>query len=279
MRVNAKQQLASIRREALAVERQRAKAHLAALEERHEELRVSLRTHRRDVRRKRLEILRDTKAKLRAARTGSGGKLRKAVEALHRARVSYRDWLGKMHDKQRDLRAELELLRQEIKSEKLRLPVEREQLIKSIEELAAQQLSKLDAAAAITDEQIQAAVERARRDIHAERYDLRAWSGNRRRDRLRETAARRVSAADIDREVEANLSTAEELAYWHHERDGIKRDAKRLARTAPDEIAELVKERAEFDPERAIHFLERDAEAWLKAEIYRAENEEQEYPF
>lgn len=270
---------ASIRREAIAVERQRSKAHLAAIEERHAELTSQLRLHRRDTRRRRLELLLDTKAKLRAARSGSPAKLRRAIENLHSARVAYRRWLTKMREQQRTMRAELELLRQEAKAERAHAPVERRAVIDSIESLATQQLERLDAAAAITDDQLQAAVEKARRDIRAERYDLKSYSANRRGDRLRETAARRVASADVDREVEANLVTAEELAYWHHERDSIKRDAKRLGKTAPDEIAELVKERAEFDPERAVQFLERDADAWLKAEIMRAQSGEEEYPF
>jgi hypothetical protein len=279
MTLLGKAQKASIRREAIAVERQRAKAHLEAIEERHTELTKALAKHRRDTKKERVELLRQTKEKLRAARKGSPAKLRSALERLHRARVSYRKWLDAKQEEQRHLRAEIELLRQEVKAERLRVPAEREQVIASIEALAAQALERLDAGAAMTDEQLQAAVEKARRDIHSERYDLKQWSANRRRDRLKDTAARRVAAVDVDREVEGNLTTAEELAYWRHERDAIKRNAKRLGKTRPDEIAELVKEQAEFDPERAIQFLERDADAWIKAEIYRAQEEQEEYPF
>lgn len=65
------------------------------------------------------------------------------------------------------------------------------------------------------------------------------------------------------------MTSPEELAVWRHEKVSILRHAKATGIKEPDAIAELVRERVEADPDRAIEFLVNDSERWLMAELNR----------
>lgn len=263
-----KKQKAQTLREAHAAERQRMKAHIGALEERRAELSRKLAAHKRQSRQLRRERLAKMRADIAAARRGPPGRLRRAFESLAKARSEYRAWLHRKKAEGAALRAELEMLRQSARAAKEQAPAERKAIIDSILSIATQDLERLDAKALEDESVIVEAIKRAQREIHAERYDLKTWAANRRADKLRDLK-QRWAKQDIVHAVDAELSTAEEFAVWKHERDSIMRDARRLGLIHADQIAELVKERAEMDPEKAIDLLSQDVDAWVKAEMHR----------
>jgi hypothetical protein len=69
--------------------------------------------------------------------------------------------------------------------------------------------------------------------------------------------------------VEANLTSAVQLATWKRARKQILAQAKRLKITQPDAVAELVGEWVEADPDRAMGYVIADAEQWVRDELRR----------
>jgi hypothetical protein len=115
-------------------------------------------------------------------------------------------------------------------------------------------------------------IQKARQELKTEQYDLKSWIRNRSGERKPKGKAKPVQRARegrAEREslVELNLVNAEEQAWWRRNKAQILRRAKEMGITEPDGIAELVRESVEADPERAVEFLQSDADRWLEAEL------------
>jgi hypothetical protein len=272
-------QKAQIRREAIKLERERMRGHLKALGLHLRDLFKRLRQHRRTVTKEKRALLLERSTKLKESRSLSRQRRKAALAQVAKLRAGYREWSRMKHVEKLRLLSEVAHAGQEVKAlsdwEKEHLPV----LVARIEEQTTNALEAIEQQGKHTQAQLIAAIEATRRDIHAEKYDLKSYSENRRDEKVRQHMAARVSPRDFNAEVEGNLLTAEQLAYWHHERALVMRTAKQLGKTSPDQVAELVREQAEFDEDKAMQFLDADVAAWVKAETRRVANTEEEYPF
>jgi len=114
-------------------------------------------------------------------------------------------------------------------------------------------------------------LEHQERELKIERTDQRQFRSTKRH--VQKHSKTRVTKTERRQEfsggVEANLVTAEEHAIWQVARRQILSDAKARGITAPDAIAELVRERAEADPDLATDAMQASADRWLAAELKR----------
>jgi hypothetical protein len=133
------------------------------------------------------------------------------------------------------------------------------------------ELSKADALDELDDKQsreyeaLASRLLRAKQDLQTEQRDQREMR------RTHKTASvarvtRKEKREEYTGGVEANLETSVELAVWKHARKQILTEAKRRHVSAPDAVAEIVREWAEFDPDRAMGYLITDAEQWVTTE-------------
>lgn len=269
-----KAQLASIRRQAARIEMQKMREHVKAKRRKLVELEAGERNWtqaRKAERRARLKSLREAiRGLARVAKTTRAQKLRTIVE---RRKQFVEWWAGVRREREMRL-AEIKALRLDLRGWSKDLPNRRRAAVEEITSAAQRQLASFDAETANELESLERAIHEARRELRSDEYDLKQWTGNRRREAKAiakpPKRARGESTAELVSAIEANLESAEEWAWWRAERRSILRAAKEAGIEQGDMIAEGIRERVEADPERALEFLQNDADAWVEAEIRKA---------
>jgi len=267
-----KLQKAEIRRQAARIELERMRAHVAAKRRKLTELASQERQWTRARKAER-------RARLRALRTAIGeavkaaGKYRKAkLATITEKRRQFVEWWQQVRAERLARLAEIKRLRLELRDWTKQGPARRKEAIAQIAAEAQRQLAAFDAETVEGLDVLGEAVRKARAELRSDEYDLKTWTSNRRRDVTRgkpvkAAVRRKESAAELVSNVEANLETAEEWAWWRRQRPSILRRAKELGKTAGDEIAEMIREAVEENPEQALDFLAADADAWVEAEV------------
>jgi len=267
-----KRQLSEIRRQVGKDEITRMRAHVKSRRERltqlQQERKVFDRKRRLD-RRARLDRLR---VELGRARKRPTEERRKMLRTLADKRRSFGEWWAAVRAERASRLAEIASLRQELKAFGQQWP-ERKRL--AVEAITAAVHKELDQFDKQTEQQLQSLaglIQKARQELKTEQYDLKSWIRNRSGERKPKSKAKPVQRARegrAEREslVELNLVNAEEQAWWRRNKAQILRRAKEMGITEPDGIAELVRESVEADPERAIEFLQSDADRWLETEL------------
>lgn len=120
-----------------------------------------------------------------------------------------------------------------------------------------------------------ALIGQARKDLKSDEYDLRTWVRNRATEAkghvrpASKTIRAKESSAERDSLIEMNLVTPEEQAWWKRNKTQMLRESREAGISEPHAIAELVRERVELEPERAVEFMQADADAWLRSELKR----------
>lgn len=269
-----KAQLASIRRQANRIEIQKMREHVKAkrLKLIEAEARERAWTQARKAeRRARLKSLREAiRGLARIAKTTRATKLRAIVE---RRKQFVEWWAGVRREREMRL-AEIKALRLDLRGWSKDMPNRRRAAVEEITTAAQRQLASFDSQTATELESLERAIHEARRELKSDEYDLKVWTGNRRREAkaiARPVKAKRgESTAELVSAIEANLESPEEWAWWRAERRSILRTAKEAGIDQGDLIAEGIRERVEADPERALEFLQNDADAWVEAEIRKA---------
>jgi hypothetical protein len=194
------------------------------------------------------------------------------LRTLSEKRRSFQEWWAAVRAERVSRLAEIASLRQELKAFGQQWP-ERKRL--AVEAITAAVHKELDQFDKQTDQQLQSLAEiigKARQELRIEQYDLKSWIRNRSgqpKPKGKAKPVQRAREARTEREslVELNLVNAEEQAWWRRNKAQILRRAKEMGITEPDGIAELVRESVEADPERAVEFLQSDADRWLEAEL------------
>lgn len=267
-----KRQLAEIRRQVGKDEIARMRAHVKNRQARLTQLQQERRAfdkQRRLERRARLDKLR---VELVQTRKRPIEERRKMLRTLSEKRRSFHEWWAAVRIERASKLAEIASLRQELKAfgqqwaERKRLAVE------AITAAVHKELDQFDEQTEQQLDSLEALIGKARQELKVEQYDLKSWIRNRsgeRKPKSKAKPAQRVRERRAEREslIELNLVNAEEQAWWRRNKAQILRRATELGITEPDGIAELVRESVEADPERAVEFLQSDADRWLATEL------------
>lgn len=243
--------------------------------ERIRELRVQVTALRQAIARQRGESLKERRKLLRGIKSRLKGARR--VERSHRhrllaevadARVDYQRWLTEVRAEQARRLAELAQTRELLRRWRAGARERVRAALANVERVTAERLAQLDARTADARAELVAALEQAQRDLWQERQDQRQFrrTGRQVTKRTKRTS-RRERAEECGSGVEANLTSAEEFAVWKHARRQVLAAARAQGVTASDQIAELVREYAEANPEQALDWLQNDSDAWLEAEL------------
>jgi hypothetical protein len=266
-----KRQLAEIRRQTGREELAKMRAHIKAKKKRLAELQADERnwtSERKAERKRRLHGLRDA---IRKALAQQKGLRTVRLRQIHEKRKAFQVWWADVRKERAQRLAEIQKMRNELRDWSKDLPRRRAESTEQISAEAMRQLAKFDKETAESLDAMTKAIASARRELKSDEYDLKVWTGNRRKERATAVKPLRRSRAEASEErtseVEANLESGEELAWWHKNRGQILRRAKELGVSAPDGIAELVREAVEADPDRALEYLQEDADAWVAAEL------------
>ena len=274
MATKVQAQLAAIRKEAHRIElekmRQHVKTKRGSLRAKESDERLWTKA-RKDERRERLRGLR------RAISTLSHATMterRERLRVIHEKRKLFTDWWARVRAERSARLTEISRLRQELRDWSKLGPERRKESVAQITAAATRELAAFDAETRDGLNALEMAIAKARADLKSDEYDLRTWAANRKHDtkspRTRVKKPRGESRSELISNVELNLETPEEWAWWRHGRRVILEDAKQLGLTDGDQIAELVRERVEADPERAVEYLQNDADAWVAAELRKA---------
>lgn len=265
-----KKQLAEIRRQVTKDEIARMRSHvksrrdaLAALERRRREFE----RQRRAERRSRLAHLR---TKLQQARKFPTDARRSRLKVIAEKRKAFAVWWAEVRAQRARMLAEIQELRSELKAFREQWPERRRLAVASITALVQRELDSFDEQTRAELAEFEQLIGKARRELKSEQYDLRTWIRNRqgeRKQRGKPVTRARERKAELESLVELNLTSPEEMAWWRRNKSQILRDARANDVTEPDAIAERVREATEADPERAVEFLQADADAWLEAEL------------
>lgn len=269
-----KKQLAEIRREAAKIELDRMRAHVKAKRRRLAELEGEERqwtAARKDERKARLRGLRTA---IREAVAASGRYRRAKLATITEKRRQFEEWWRQVRLEREARLAEIKRLRIELRDWSREGPARRKEAIAQITAEAQRQLAAFDAETAEGLDVLGEAVRKARAELRSDEYDLRQWTSNRRRDVARgkpvkAAARRKESTAELVSNIENNLETAEEWAWWRRNRTSVLRTAKELGKTEGDEVAEMIREQVHDNPEQALDYLAADADAWVEAEVRR----------
>ncbi|MFA5634657.1 MAG: hypothetical protein WC977_02015 [Anaerovoracaceae bacterium] len=267
-----KQQKAEIRRQAARIELERMRAHVAGKRRKLTEIESQEREWtkaRKAERRARLRALR----KAIGEAVKAAGRFRKAkLATITEKRRQFVEWWQQVRAERAARLAEIKRLRLELRDWSKQGPARRKEAIEQIAAEAQRQLAAFDAETLEGLDVLGDAIRKARAELRSDEYDLKQWTSNRRRDATRgrpvkAAVRRKESAAELVSNIEANLESAEEWAWWRRQRPSILRTAKELGKTAGDEIAEMIREQVEENPEQALDFLAADADAWVEAEV------------
>jgi hypothetical protein len=267
-----KKQLADIRREAAKIELDRMRAHVKSKKRRLVELEADERnwtTARKAERKGRLRALRKA---IREAVTAAGRYRKAKLQTIAEKRRQFEEWWRQVRIERAARLAEIKRLRIELQDWTRQGPARRKEAVAQIAAEAQRQLAAFDAETIEGLDVLGEAVRKARAELRSDEYDLKQWTSNRRREVVRgkpvkAAARRKESSAELASNVENNLETAEEWAWWRRNRPSILRTAKDLGKTAGDEIAEMIREQVADNPEQALDFLAADSDAWVEAEV------------
>ncbi len=265
-----KQQLASIRREVARDEILRMRAHVKTRRDRLAQLqreRKELERRRRLDRKMRLEKL---GTELRRARKRPVAERRAMLTTIASKRRDFAEWWARVRAERAAKLAEIQSLRQELKAYSEQWPERKKMAVAAISAAVHRELEGFDAETKRQLDSLATLIAKARGELKADQYDLATWIRNRqgeRKSKVKPIQRARESRTERDSLVELNLVNAEEQAWWRRNKAQILRQAKEMQITEPDGIAELVREAVEHEPERAVEFLQSDADKWLKAEL------------
>jgi hypothetical protein len=266
-------QKAEIRRQAARIELQSMRAHVAAKRREAAAAEAAEREWTKSRKAERKARLTDLRRRISTARGKKALERRRRLQAIHEKRKDFVQWWAAVRAERIRRLEEIRQLRSELKGWDVDFSERHRRSTAEITDQAAKELERFDRETMSEDEALKRAIERARAELRTDEYDLKTWTGNRRRERTPPKPLRRTSAetkAELADEVENNLTSAEEFAWWRANRAPILRQAKAMGITAGDGIAELVREAAEADPDRALEYLQRDADAWVEAEARKA---------
>lgn len=267
-----KQQKAEIRRQAAKVELDRMRAHVKGKRRQLIELESQEREWTKARKAERKARLRALRKAIREA-VSAAGRYRKAkLQTIAEKRKQFEEWWRQVRIERAARLAEIKRLRIELRDWTRQGPARRKEAVAEIAAEAQRQLSAFDAETIEGLDLLGEAVRKARAELRSDEYDLKQWTSNRRRDvtrgkPIKAIARRKESAAELASNVENNLETAEEWAWWRRNRASILRTAKELGKTEGDEVAEMIREQVSDNPEQALDFLAADADAWVEAEV------------
>lgn len=265
-----KAQLSEIRRQVGREEVARMRAHVQNRRQRLKQLeaeRKGLERSRRLDRKMRLERLR---SELSRARSQPGAQRRKMLLTIAAKRRAFAEWWAAVRAERAAKLAEIKSLRAELKAFAQQWPERKKLAVKAISAAVHKELETFDQQTDAELKSLGALIGKARSELKAEEYDLKTWIRNRTGERKSKVSPiKRAREIKAEREglVELNLVNAEEQAWWRKNKSQILRQAKEMGITEPDGIAELVREATDADPERAVEFLQSDADKWLRAEL------------
>lgn len=267
-----KQQLAEIRRQVGKEEIVRMRTHVANRRKALEELQQRRRGFEHERRQERRSRLAHLQAKLREARRFPTGQRRQRLQIIAEKRKAFAQWWAEVRAQRARMLAEIQGLRDELKAFRTQWPERRRLAVASITAMVQRELDSFDTETKSELEQLERLIANARRELKVEQYDLKSWIRNRSGERksLPKPAARtraKERKAELESLIELNLTSPEEMAWWRRRKPEILRNARAANVTEPDAIAELVREAAEADTERAVEYLQADADAWLEAEL------------
>lgn len=268
-----KAQLASIRREASRIETQQMRAHVKAKRQELAQAEKAERDWTKDRKAERRARLRALREAIQALGAKSKSERRRRLTVIQEKRRQFVEWWKEVRIERARRLAEIATLRQQLKDWTKLGPERRRQSVAEVTDAAMRELATFDAQTASGLDALSKAIEKARRELKADEYDLRTWHANRGHEQKRMRVlkgGKREQAKELDSLIEANLETGEQLAWWKRNRPSILRQAKEMGIEAADGIAELVREQVEGDPDRAIEFLQDDADAWVAAELRKA---------
>lgn len=271
-----KKQLAEIRRESARIEIERMRAHLAKKKQRLAEL-VANEKHwtaaRKLERKARLQDLR--RAIQRTKRVSVEAK-RDKLRAIATRRREFEQWWASVQAERAARLREIRELRADLAAWTRDLSKRQKESVAKLASEAERAFIAFDTETQREADAMHAAIDQARRDLRADEYDFRTWQSNRRREskssfkpKKAKARAKEVKQEYIDN-VENNLQSAEEWAWWRKERPSLLREARELGMTEGDQLAEVIRERVEADPDRALEYLQDDADAWVELEVRRA---------
>lgn len=269
-----KKQLAEIRREAAKIELDRMRAHVKAKRRRLAELEGEERQWTKARKAERKARLRALRTAIREA-VSAAGRYRKAkLATIAEKRRQFEEWWRQVRLEREARLAEIKRLRIELRDWSREGPARRKEAIAQIAAEAQRQLAAFDAETLEGLDVLGEAVRKARAELRSDEYDLKQWTSNRRRDVSRgkpakAAARRKESTAELASNIENNLETAEEWAWWRRNRASVLRTAKELGKTEGDEVAEMIREQVHDNPEQALDYLAADADAWVEAEVRR----------
>lgn len=270
MSKQVKAQLASIRKEAARVELERMRAHIRKRKRQLRELEADERRWRESRKVERSARLRELRKTMKRVRVDDTDTRRKQLAIIVQKRKAFEQWWSEVRAERKRRLEEIAKLRAELRAWTKHGPERRKASVEAVTKEAQNQLRSFDLETGEQLEVFAEAVKRARAELKSDEYDLRTWGTNRRRDVQKAQATKpkgKESTAELVSGIEANLMTAEEWAWWRTERASILRLAKTLGKTEGDEVAEMIREAVEMNPERALDYLSRDADAWVEAEV------------
>jgi len=265
-----RQQLASIRRDVARDEVARMRAHVKGRRERLvalERERKTLEKSRRLERRTRLQQLR---ADLGRARKQPVAERRRMLTTIAAKRQAFAQWWASVRAERAARLDEIRSLRRELRAFSQQWPERKRLAVAAITAAIHKDLEGFDKQTEGELRSLQDLIAKARQDLKTEQYDLKSWIRNRRGDT--KSTAKPIRRAqerkeELQHNIESNLVNAEELAWWRRNKAQILRDARAAGVTEGDAIAELIREAVDAEPERAVEFLQSDADKWLAAEL------------
>lgn len=242
--------------------------HLAKLRERVRALKTEQAKARKRYARERVELLRAMRSNLRSLPKRDRDERTRRLRLLAAKRAEFRKWWERMLIERTARRALLEQAATELRDWRRGAGARIAEAKRLLREQITDAVDQLEDAQSREFEALSSATAKAERDLRVERSDQKSRSRN---ARDRAEAKPKTSALDKRREftggVEANLTSELALATWKRARKQILAEAKRRGVTSPDGVAEIVQEWTEADEDRALEYLQADADAWLEQEL------------
>lgn len=270
MSKKVKAQLASIRKEAARIETEKMRSHIVKRRKQLKELEADERRWRESRKQERRARLREIQRSAKKVRSTDTEVRRKQLRIIADKRKAFESWWKEVRAERARRLAEIAALRTELREWGKRAPQRRKAAVEAVTAEAHRQMLSFDAETAEQLDVFAEAVRRARAELRSDEYDLKMWGKNRRRDVQREKAVKpkaKERTEELVSAIEANLLTAEEWAWWRRERASVLRLAKTLGKDSGDEVAEMIREAVELNPERALDYLSQDSDAWVEAEV------------
>jgi hypothetical protein len=276
-----KSQLAEIRKQAARIELEKMRAHLKAKKAKLATLQREEKDWTKARRLERRSRLKELKSTIRDAVSSKGRMVerKRRLLAIAEKRRAFTAWWEQVRRERIARLDEIKRLRRDLLDWSKQGPARRREAIGQITAEAQRQLAAFDEETARGLDILGEAVHKARRELTSDEYDLRSWTSNRARDaklppkskreRYPFRKNRKELAIELESNVEANLESPEEWAWWRRNKASILRNAKASGKTEGDEIAEVIREAVGDNPEEALGYLADDADAWVEAEIRR----------